>query len=488
MISSIVRRTALAGLAGVLSAGVAIGPAVATEPPPTPPDRGQPPATSGEAGRAGQIRVEVPPTLGGKWGRYADVPLQSPEPTDDAPAQRSAAAAVDGTVTPLGETGPTGSRLDVVVMGDGYTAEEQDDFATDATGRLEELLELEPYRSYEALANFWMVNAVSADSGVSRDLDANPGNVQDKDTALGSYFWCGGTERLLCIDAPSVDRYAKLAPAADLVIVVANSPRYGGAGYHHGYGGDLGEEYEYSGISTLSSGHWASHLIAAHEIAHSLGGLADEYYYCTEPGYAAYCTWYGFWAGELLWGEVPEPNVTIYGPGAGYGPGYLVEESYKWFRWLGETDPSGGTVGMYDGGRYYASGIYRPTQDSIMKSLANVNFNLPGTEAMVAGFHRYGDLLSSETPSGSTVRRGQRVTVDLADVTGLADPSQVRWYVDGREARQVRGRLSVVPLQLGVSGGGRQQLSVTVQDDTASVRDPEIRDDTRTTLWWTVTR
>lgn len=465
---------------GLVAAGLLGAPAAAADPAP----HADPPLQQAEAG---EVLVEVPPTVGGTWGQYASVP-EAASPSTSSRRAAPRVSAEDGSVTALGDTGPTDARLDVVVMGDGYTAAEQGDFEEDARRSLGELLDVEPYASYQGLANFWMVHAESTDSGVSRDADSNPGTVLDKDTALGSYFWCNNTERLLCVDTAAVNDYAQLAPAADLVVVVANSPRYGGAGYHHGYGGDLDPEYEFSGISTLSSDHSLSYLVAAHEIGHSLGGLADEYYYCSEPGYEAYCTWYGFVDGDLYWGEVPESNATIYGPGAGFGPGYLIENQYKWFRWLGEQDPSGGTVGMYDGGRYYASGIYRPTQDSIMKSLANTSFNLPGTEAMIAGFYRYAAALSSEVPSGSTVSRTDQLSVDVADLGGLARLGEVRWFVDGREAKQARGETTVVPKKLGVPASGSHTLVARISDRTASLRDPQILDTARSELSWTVVR
>lgn len=369
-------------------------------------------------------------------------------------------------------------------MGDGYTAGEQGDFDDDAQARLDELLTLEPYASYKGLMNFWLVHAVSADSGISRDAVTNPGNVQDKDTALGSYFWCDGIERLLCVDKPSVDAYAQRAPAVDLVMVIANSPRYGGAGYNFGPGGDAsGDAPEYAGISTLSSGHEQSYLIAAHEIGHSLGNLADEYYYCDEASYKDYCAYEGLNNGEAA--DVPELNVTAYGPGAGYGEDYLIANEYKWYRWLGTKDPSGGTVGMYDGGRYYASGIYRPTQDSIMKSLTNVNFNLPGTEGMIAGFYRYGAAATSNIPDGASVSRSDRLTVDLADLGRLAKP-RVRWFVDGTEVRRVRNATTVIPQRLGVSASRKHTVSVVIDDTTKSIRDPQIRKATRTVLSWHV--
>ncbi len=109
-------------------------------------------------------------------------------------------------------------------------------------------------------------------------------------------------------------------------------------------------------------------MIAAHEIAHSVGLLADEYTYDS----------YGTWTG----GELPDINSSI------YGAEQMAANRSKWYRWLGETDPTGGTVGTYEGSSYYPYGINRPSANSIMRALNVRDFNLPGREAMIAGFYR----------------------------------------------------------------------------------------------------
>ncbi|EFL19097.1 secreted protein [Streptomyces sp. C] len=172
------------------------------------------------------------------------------------------------------DNGPTADRLDVVVIGDGYTAGELDRFHADARAKWAEVTAVEPYTTYRDLFNVWTVDAVSAQSGVSGD----PGPDTVRDTALGSYFWCESIERLLCVDQPKVDAYVAKAPAADLVIVLANSAKYGGAGYN-----EPSATLGYEGISTASAGHPKSGQVAIHETGHSLGKLADEYFFFLRP-------------------------------------------------------------------------------------------------------------------------------------------------------------------------------------------------------------
>ncbi|MFC8066104.1 M64 family metallopeptidase [Streptomyces sp. NPDC057293] len=407
---------------------------------------------------AGGVGVEYFPDPAGEGAR-TQVPADSPHtqpPTN--PRQRTAAQ--DGEVVPIAETGPTADRLDVTIIGDGYTAAQQEDFLQDARAKWDAVTDIEPYKSYEGLFNVWAVQAVSQDSGVTGD----PTQDVTRNTALGSYFFCDEIERLICVDLDKTKSYADKAPATDLVIVVSNSTKYGGAGYS-GLAGDYG----YDGVSTLSSDNAQSTLIAAHEMAHSIGLLADEYQY---DGYGAY-------PGD----EPAAANVSK------LTADRMAAQGAKWADWLGETDPSGGVVDTFEGGDYYEYGIYRPTANSIMRSLNTDQFNLPGREAMIAGFYRSANALTPLRNTASKATRFTRLSVELADLgpgTGLSRP-QLRWYVDGREAKQARGRTSVVPAALGVPSGRRAHtVTAKVVDMTMAVRSAEVRGITSNSVTWTI--
>ncbi|MFF6998932.1 M64 family metallopeptidase [Streptomyces sp. NPDC008313] len=407
------------------------------------------------------VRVEYFPEPGAE-GRQTRVAPRSPQEISGrarslAPDKGAAAAAV----RPQARTGPVEDRLDVVIIGDGYTADQQEDFHADAAARWADVMDVEPYRSYEGLFNVWTVDAVSRESGISGE--SGPDDV--KDTALGSYFWCDSVERLICTDLDKAESYASRAPDADLVVVVANSAKYGGAGYF-----DLDNSLGYTGLSTLSSDNEQSSLIAAHEFAHSVGLLADEYAY----------DGYGAWPDP----EPAEANTTV------HTEAELRATRTKWYRWLGEADPSGGTVGTYEGAYYHPEGIYRPTENSIMRSLGTDRFNLPGREAMIAGFYRDADLLTALTPPGRPVRRTGQLRVEPAPLAtdGLSDV-RLRWYVDGVEVPKAAGRTHVVPARLGVRRDGhRHTVTVRAIDATTAVRDPGITASTADSLTWTVRR
>ncbi|MEV4612981.1 M64 family metallopeptidase [Kitasatospora sp. NPDC049258] len=373
-----------------------------------------------------------------------------------APRARPAApAAGDGTVTPILQSGSTAAKLDVVMIGDGYTAAEQDKFRADAATKWQEITAVEPYATYHALFNVWAVSAVSAQSGITGD----PDRATVRDTALGSYFWCEDVERLLCVDTDAVDRYAAKAPQADLVVVVANSAKYGGAGYN-----DVVSPLGYSGIATVAGGNDRSGQIAVHETGHSLGHLADEYFY---EGQGAY-------QGE----EPAEANTTT------LTADRLRRTHTKWYRWLGRQSPDGGTVGAYEGAGYYPQGLYRPTDNSIMRSLGR-EFNLPGREAMIAGFYRYAATLSSATPTDRPLTAADRLTVELP-VPG----TRLRWYLDGIELWALRDRTSIPLAWLGLlpRWGAPHRLTAVATDPTPAVIDPALKASLTDSLTWQVGR
>ncbi|WP_018352869.1 M64 family metallopeptidase [Longispora albida] len=334
------------------------------------------------------------------------------------PSSSAGAASVGHTtVTPVQVTGPSSERIDLVFVGDGYTAADLGLYHQHVVSKWEELAAVEPFRSYRNLFNVWQVNVVSAESGVDND----PAVGVLRDTALDMNFWCAGIERLLCANEGKANSYATRAPAADQVLALANTTKYGGAGGR---------------IATAAGGNALAGQIAIHELGHSLGGLADEYEYGGPETYGS--------------NEPSEVNVTVDPTGAA-----------KWSRWLGEQSPDGGVVGAYEGGRYSVRGIYRPTSNSIMRSLGR-QFNLPGREAMIMAFYQKAPLLKPNAEGAVTGTS----TVDL----GLPYQLDVRWYLDGTEVAAWAGR-SAVTLNL----TGSHKLRAVVTDTTTAVRDEAFR-------------
>ncbi|MGP3981672.1 M64 family metallopeptidase [Streptomyces sp. KR80] len=386
-------------------------------------------------------------------------PVEVPAATPRRLAGGSARIAGDGDVTPIVENGPTADKLDVVVIGDGYTESELTRFHTDAKEKWHEITGVEPYTRYQNLFNVWAVDAVSRESGVSGD----PSRDVVKDTALDTYFWCDGLERLLCVDTDKVERYAARAPEADLVIVVANSAKYGGAGYN-----DVVSPLGYDGIATVSGGNEQSGQVAVHETGHSLGKLADEYFYDEY--------------GEYTGAEPAEVNTST------YTAAELADRRAKWYRWLGESTPDGGTIGAFEGAGYYPRGLYRPSENSIMRTLGR-EFNVVGREAMIAGFYRHADLLATSTSTDRRLARKDSVTVRVPRPTGAEHPITLRWYLDGKEIRSLREARTVALTRILRPNDRRtHRLTATAHDPTRAVREPALRAALKDSLTWTVGR
>jgi hypothetical protein len=284
--------------------------------------------------------------------------------TPKAPAEESAgflAASAAEVTRVFGDRDPA-DAFDLVFVGDGYTSDDLATYSANVRSKWEELSAVEPFASYKQYFNVWQVDVVSNESGVDHD----PTRGLLKDTALDMGFWCQGrdatTERLLCVNETKAKEYAASAPQADQVIALGNTTKYGGAG---------------GSVATAAGSNAQAGQIAIHELGHSIGGLADEYDY-------PYETYTGT--------EPRELNVTKDPTGA------------KWGTYLGQPSPDGGVVAPVEGARYYKFGLYRPTANSIMRTLGK-EFNSIGRDAMIAAFKaKIPSLIFEPAPGAPIVR------------------------------------------------------------------------------------
>lgn len=158
-------------------------------------------------------------------------------------------------VRALVSQGPPTNRINLTIVGDGYTSAERERFFEDARRTSDDLFKGETFRSYLALFNVYAVFVPSQDSGIT--------DLSSKSTALGLYRDPAGSKRAIMIrNVGAAERALKLAPATDYPILLANDEFYGG----------LGGRYAITTRST-SSGT----IVLRHELGHNFGNVGEEY-------------------------------------------------------------------------------------------------------------------------------------------------------------------------------------------------------------------
>lgn len=364
-------------------------------------------------------------------------------------------APASAEVVPVQLTGPAEKRFNLVVMGDGYTAEETDEFRADVDRHLGVLWSIEPFASYRSYINVWAVEVPSPESGV----DCDPGlDAPRRDTPLDMAFWggCnpGSVQRLLTVDSAKAGALADLVPgttgANRQIVALANSDTYGGAG---------------GSYATASGGNALSSLITPHEIGHSLGGLQDEYDY-----YAR-----GVAGGTYEGTEPASAHHTL------LTERQMREQRAKWWRWLGEPSEAGGVIGRHEGGLYSTEGVWRPSRHSIMKTLGYA-FDQVEREVMVRAISAKVNLVEAHTPTAAPIGADRTVWVDT--LHPLGGELDVVWKLDGRTLDT--GGARTVDLRALRLSPGAHTLTATVSDPTPFVRDPAVRGSaalTRTVSW-----
>jgi hypothetical protein len=331
--------------------------------------------------------------------------------------------------------GPSSNRIDIVFVGDGFQAAQLGSYASVVSQRWAVVRAREPYASYHRYFNAHRVDVASVDAGVDND----PSQGILRSTALDMGFWCSGIERLLCVNTTKALNAALCAPGRDQVLAVANSTKYGGAGY------PTADVCTFSGLEANSL------EVALHELGHSFGDLADEYDYADGTTYSG--------------PEVPEANVSILTQAS------MQSAGSKWAPWIGVSLPGVGMHGAYEGARYYQFGIRRPTSDSLMRSLG-VPFNGPSLEQMIVKIHQSTAMLDGAVPSvGATVVRGASVAATPLQPSNHA--LSLQWY-RGTEAIPGANSASIDTTHISAAATGTQ-LRLVVVDPTTKVRNETLR-------------
>lgn len=367
------------------------------------------------------------------------------------------------TVVPIQVTGDPANRLNLVILGDGYTAEEMGDFRAAVEHHLNVQWSIEPYRSYRNYFNVYAIEIISGESGVGCDPDLDSPRP---DTPLNMAFWGGcnpnSVQRLLSMDSQAANQYASMVPgvtsANRQILALANSDTYGGAG---------------GTFATASADNALAALISPHELGHSLGGLQDEYSY---------------FARNQNRGDDPSSGEPSSIHHTRMTSEQMIATETKWWRWLGEESESGGLIRAagpdgYEGGQYWSGNVWRPSQNSIMKSLGYY-YDQVSRERMTQRISERTPLVDAFRLTDAPVGTNEVVWVDT--LHPVYHELDVVWRINGAVVPGTGNSGSLALEALDVTEG--DTVSATIQDPTEFVRDPVIRNSralTRT-LSWTV--
>jgi hypothetical protein len=170
------------------------------------------------------------------------------------------AAPPDLRVWAVQESGPSRDKVDLLLLGDGYTAAEMDKWHADARRLAETLFAQSPFKERRADFNVWAIDSPAAESGAARPSDG----VHRHSPLRATYDAFGSERYVLSFDNRRWREIAAKAPY-EFVEIVVNDRKYGGGGIHNLF-------------ATVAADNAYTPYLFVHEFAHHFAGLADEYY------------------------------------------------------------------------------------------------------------------------------------------------------------------------------------------------------------------
>lgn len=348
-------------------------------------------------------------------------------------------------VDTLTYNGDIGKYINIVILGDGYTSTQQATFKADAGKLSAYLLTQVPWSSYADYFNVFAIEVISADSGAKHpntapDCSGTSVPVSSPNTYLGCTFDAYGIHRLVVpMNAANITNVLTTNfPTYDQVLIISNSPYYGGSG----------------GSYATSTIHTSSKEVTAHEIGHSFTGLADEYY--AGDGYA----------GERV-NMTQQTNPSL----------------IKWKAWIGTN-----STGVYQhccGGN--SALWYKPSNHTCKMELLNSPFCSVCGEAIIESIHARVNPVVSYLPATAAVTSSQqKISFKL---TKLMKPQpntlNILWKLDGKIIS--KGTDSVIVDQ-GPLTAGVHTLTASVTDTTALLRVTNHATVHISTVTWTINK
>ena len=285
-----------------------------------------------------------------------------------------------GPLMELEKMGNRAGKVDLLVLGDGYTASERTKFEKDARRFIEALFATPPFREHRKDFNVWGLCPAADQSGVSR-----PSSGIYRRSPVGAAYDTFGTERyVLTTENRALRDLASFAPY-EFIEILVNGETYGGGGSFNQF------------ACVAIDNPWSAY-VGVHEFAHHFAGLADEYYTSDvaylppehktepwEPNVTALLN-----PAKLKWRDLVAPGTPVPTPwdkdefdrfdrdiqkqrkelrAAGKPEadldGLFCRERQREDSMLG-AQKYAGKVGEFEGANYESQGYYRPEVDCIM--------------------------------------------------------------------------------------------------------------------------
>ena len=285
--------------------------------------------------------------------------------------------------------GEPAEKVDLLLLGDGYSATEMEKFEAATRRSVEALFALEPFASRQEDFNVWGIAPPAAESGISR-----PRSGLFRDSPLAASYNALDSERYVLTLQDRDWRDVAAAAPYDFVMILVNSEKYGGGGIFNLY-------------STAAAGSDFFPYLLVHEFGHHFAGLGDEYYTSDvayedfqgemqepwEPNITALLDPENFKWADLV--EAGTPLPTPWKKEAFEELSHSIQERRRELRKSGAPESDlerlfseereqmtallgseafAGQVGAFEGASYQPKGLFRPQADCIMFTRDEVGF------------------------------------------------------------------------------------------------------------------
>jgi hypothetical protein len=160
----------------------------------------------------------------------------------------------------IAENGPASQKVDLVILGDGYSKNEMEKFRMDASRLSGYLMNAEPFKTHVKDFNIRAVETPGESSGVNK-----PHHKVFNRSPLAVHYGSFDSERYALTFDNKAIRDAASAVPYDLMVILINERTYGGGGIYNLY-------------TTVAADNKFSQYIMIHEMGHHMAALADEYY------------------------------------------------------------------------------------------------------------------------------------------------------------------------------------------------------------------